>query len=450
VKNRSGNIKDRIMLGYFIAAALVLAFFYGIAVHKYHIFPYGPIEKVFSAITGEPSYVQKNPRDNLQHPYHSRYAGEGVGVSKPGRTSPGVNLIAGTWKGNGDDLNMGFRLIDMDGTRLYQWNFDMREIWGSSPHTDRSAGKWFGRGNTHIHGNVLLPDGSIVLNLDNFGMLKLNRDSEVVWKLDMRTHHSIYMDNDNNFWVCCRVWHEEPVKEFVGLEPPYMEDYILIVSPEGKVLKEISVMESMYRSGYYSLLFAERKNPDLLHMNDVEVLEGEKASAFDIFDEGDIMVSLRNINSIFVLDRDTRLIKWAFSRPLIWQHDPDFTEDGYITVFDNQIDRPSADALVGGSRILRIDPRSRECETVYGGSDDQYFYSEIGGKHQHLANGNILISEMWCDRLFEITPSGEIVWSWMAPRWDEYRGIGDKIWEGARYRRGYLEFMNNREQTDER
>lgn len=445
---KQGKIRERLILGYFIAAALLIAFFYGIAVHKYHIFPYGPIEMVYRSITRKPTNLQTNARDNTEHPYHENYEGEGVVVNREGEAWPGATLIAGSWKENGD-IRMGLNLISMDGRVLHRWRFDMTEIWDSSPHTDRTAGKWFGHGNTHIHGTYLLPDGSVVLNLDNFAMMKIDRESNLVWKLDMRTHHSIYMDERGDFWVCCRRWHEQTVDQFVGLEPPYMEDYILVVSPEGEPKREISLMESMYRSGYYGLLFAERENPDLLHLNDVELLEGDKAGSFWMFERGDIVVSPRNINTLFVLDGKTHDIKWAFTYPLIWQHDPDFTEDGYITVFDNQIERPSRNAPVGGSRILRINPETGGFEVVYGGNDEQYFYSEIGGKHQHLPNGNILISEMWCDRIFEITENGRIVWSWIAPEWEKFRPIGDKIWEGERYDYKYLEFIDKREQTDE-
>jgi hypothetical protein len=440
----SGKIRERIMVGYFIAAALLLAFFYGIAVHKYHIPPYAQIEMVHRALTGKRTNLETNARDNPEHPYHGRYRGTGVVVNVEEKTYPGATLMAGSWNDDGE-VKMGFNLIGMDGEILHRWRFDMTDIWPSSPHTDRDAGKWFGPGNTHIHGSILLPDGSIVFNLDNFGMLKIDSESRTVWKLDMRTHHSIYVDQNGDYWVCCLRWHEERSDEFVGLEPPYIEDFILVLSPEGEPKKEISIMKSMYRSGYYGLLFAERQNYDLIHMNDVELLEGDRADRFEQFDRGDIMVSLRNINTLFVLDGESYDIKWAFTYPLIWQHDPDFTEDGYITVFDNQIERPSPDAPVGGSRILRIDPETSDYEIIYGGSDEQYFYTEIGGKHQHLPNGNILISEMWGDRVFEITPGGEVVWSWLAPRWDRFRQIAEKVWEASRYRFEYLEFIGKEE-----
>ncbi|MGM0484079.1 MAG: hypothetical protein ACQERI_05965, partial [Candidatus Krumholzibacteriota bacterium] len=202
---KPGKIRERIILVYFIAASLVIAFFYGIAVHKYHIFPYGPIEMVYRAITRKPTNLQTNARDNTGHPYHGRYQGEGVVVHVQDEAFPGATLIAGSWKDNGD-IRMGLNLISNDGEVLHRWRFDMTEIWDSSPHTDRSAGKWFGHGNTHIHGTVLLPDGSVVLNLDNFAMMKIDIESNLVWKLDMRTHHSIYMDKRGDFWVCCRRW----------------------------------------------------------------------------------------------------------------------------------------------------------------------------------------------------------------------------------------------------
>ena len=68
------------------------------------------------------------------------------------------------------------------------------------------------------------------------------------------------------------------------------------------------------------------------------------------------------------------------------------------------------------------------------------FYTEIGGKHQILPNGNILISEFTAGRVFEVTSVGEIVWSYIN-RYDENEVYS--ISEGTRYPNNYGNFIND-------
>jgi hypothetical protein len=126
--------------------------------------------------------------------------------------------------------------------------------------------------------------------------------------------------------------------------------------------------------------------------------------------------------------------------PFIDQHDPDFTEDGCITVFDNNLE------MFGGSRILRIKPSTRKVEVLYGQKENQHFYSFRCGKHQHLPNGNMLITEAVAGRVFEINASGEVVWSWIAPRWD--KNHVPEILEGTRYGREYASFTSKLRKDD--
>lgn len=101
--------------------------------------------------------------------------------------------------------------------------------------------------------------------------------------------------------------------------------------------------------------------------------------------------------------------------PMKGQHDPDFQADGTITVFDNRAGGKAdiSNAYLGnlgGSRILKIDPTSRTVTTVFDGSGEEPFYSQYRGKHQILANGNILLAETDLGRAFEVTPDGKVVW----------------------------------------
>jgi transposase InsO family protein len=122
--------------------------------------------------------------------------------------------------------------------------------------------------------------------------------------------------------------------------------------------------------------------------------------------------------------------------PYIKQHDPHFLPNGRISVYDNRADFADG-KILGGSRILSIDPVTRKVNTVYQGDARNSFFSNMQGEHQYLPNGNILITEPDAGRIFEVTPSGEVVWSYIN-RYDEdevYRVLG-----GTRYAEYYRNF----------
>jgi hypothetical protein len=415
--------------GCFVIAILCLCFTYGVMVGKWHVFPYRFLDACLDSL--------RELRYERSHDIHpARYEGQGVVVYEPEQLFAGITLIAGYLK-NGDDWNLGIRLIDLNGETLHQWLINPHDIWDRSPHHDyasRSRDVWME--NPCIHGVLLLPGGDIIFNLDYVGLVRLNASSEIVWKLPYRTHHSVFLDDEGKIWVCGAKWYEDYVSEFPGVKPPFMDDIILKLSLEGVIERAISVLQTIYKSGYYSLIITSRqKTGDILHLNDIELLSKRKEDRFTLFKAGDIMVSVRHINAVFVIDGQTEQIKWIMTYPFIDQHDPDFTNDGYITVFDNNLE------VFGGSRILRIEPVTREIKVLYGHKSDQYFFTFRCGKHQHLPNGNILITEAQAGRIFEVDANGKVVWSWITPRWDENNV--PEILEGIRYSAEYAGFTSS-------
>jgi hypothetical protein len=84
-----------------------------------------------------------------------------------------------------------------------------------------------------------------------------------------------------------------------------------------------------------------------------------------------------------VIDPISYQLKWWSNGPWRAQHDPDFTNDGKISVYNNNPRR-------GHSEIIKIDPFNRRLsnELIDG---DITFYSDSMGDHQYLPNGNVLI-----------------------------------------------------------
>ena len=219
--------------------------------------------------------------------------------------------------------------------------------------------------------------------------------------------------------------HDRPNPNWPRLRPGpsgHFDDQLLTrVSPDGKVLEQISFSDVLYDSDWMGILFAGRGSDysmaeeDPHHLNDIEVLRAEMAPAFPQFAPGDILVNPRNLQTLFVLDGTTKRVKWAMTGPFFGEHDPDFTRDGTILMFDNRLTGNSPQ--LGYSKVIEVDPVTRRVVWTYEGADTDPLYSRLGGRVQRLPNGNTLVGEPQAGRVFELARDASggntIVWQYV-------------------------------------
>jgi hypothetical protein len=331
-----------------------------------------------------------------------------VEVHAESAISPGLTLISGAAS---DQLFA--KVIDSKGNSHYRWDIDWFKIWPDANHIpENDVPKE--RPGTNIHGIVLLKDGDLVFNFDNLGMVRLDPCGRVVWKLPYQTHHSVQLADDGSFWAAGRILQTKPVSRLPGFVPPFYEETILNVSSEGKILKEISVMDLLIKNGLHGLLFLRSPakhfkievTDDSLHLNDVEVFSKSMAPGF--FHPGDLMISLRDINAIAVFDPRKMEVKYLSIGKVMRQHDPDFVDGNTISIFDNLV-YPAGPGSAA-SKIVVLSALTDKLKVAFEGTDKQPFFTGIFGQHQWLPNGNLLITEAYSGRALEVTPKQEVVW----------------------------------------
>ena len=212
---------------------------------------------------------------------------------------------------------------------------------------------------------------------------------------------------------------------------------IVVVSPDGKLKNEFSLLDLLENSPYTYLLPSlarmelkpEMKELDILHTNHVEVFDGCQSGFSPLFKRGNILVSIKHINSIAIIDGASREIIWLWEPSNIaMEHHPTVLDNGNILIFDNGTRR---------SRILELESSSRRIAWSY---ESGGFYSDWGGSSQRLGNGNTLITDTPSGRAFEVNQAGQVVWEFRNPATDS-KGARINIWRLTRYPAAGLEFL---------
>ena len=423
---------------YLLLSILFIVYFIGMVTGHKRIFPFYVFHNAKLAV--DDLIINRNYRHYAKiRPekfiHEALFEGTGVTINDSDQAFNGYTLITSMW----NDTS-GLKLFDMSGNELHSWLIPYTSIFPETEPSKGSISDW----DVDIHGSAIYPNGDIVFVFNGRGLVKIDKNSNVIWKIKEDYHHSVFIDDSGFIWVPGRITQTSNLERYPALDPPYVEDYICKLSPDGELLEKYPLLEVFYNSGMEALLFADgqtatvKKAHDITHLNDIEVLSTKLGGKFPLFNPGDIMISMRHLNLIIIIDPETRKIKWSQTGPYICQHDPDFMPNGNIILFDNRTDEGGGKVL-GGSRILSINPITREFKVEYEGNSQDPFYTSLAGKQQLLPNGNILIVNYEGGRVFEVTESGEIVWSYIS-RYDE-----DEVYsvsDAIRIPKNYLTFLN--------
>jgi outer membrane protein assembly factor BamB len=270
------------------------------------------------------------------------------------------------------------------------------------------------------HKAVLYPNGDLLAVYEavgdtpyGYGLVKMDKNSRPIWTYMGRAHHDVDVDEDGRVYVLTQDVTHDVVEGVEHMKPPRLDDFVVVLSPDGEELKKIPLLEAFIDSPYKRMLntvpwFA---NGDYLHTNTVDVISAEQAAHFPFASEGQVVVSMRDFGAIAVLDPESEQITWALQGPWMGQHDPDILPNGNILLFDNHGHYGAG----GRSRVIEFDPETMELVWSYTGSEDHPFESGIRSGQQRLPNGNTLITESDGGRLLEVARDGDIVWEYINP-----------------------------------
>lgn len=329
----------------------------------------------------------------------------------PEALQPGLILVAR----NINHRQTHVDIIDREGRVVHSWKPVFSEIWPDGEGNFRERPNQ----GMYLHGIDILPDGSIVANFEHQSTFRLDVCGNVVWKHDNLGHHSVHYAEDDTLWVSGEYYLGEDPTGYPNHMAPLRSWTLQNIASDGEILRTIPIFDILMQNGLEGLLYlsnlrntAPIVRGDTLHLNDIDVFPSNLESS--VFEPGDIMFSLRNINGIFVIDPDDLTVKFLSVGAVMRHHDPDFLPGDRISIFDNRNFTLAAEAAPARSRIVEVNAVTGAVDVVLGESEEEEpFFTEIMGNHERLENGNILVVPSGESRLLEYTPDGRLAWEYV-------------------------------------
>jgi hypothetical protein len=374
-----------------------------------------------------------------------------VAVDQPGKTFDGFTLCTTTGGSSA-------ALLDMRGNVVHRWQMPFSRAWPkpihvASPSTDERI-HWF-RCHLYPNGDLLAIYHAEHDTPYGYGLVKLDEESNLLWAYGDNVHHDIDIDeNDRIYTLTQNVTRETPAG-LAAIPSPFLADCLVVLSADGRELDRFPLLDA-FRDSPYALTLASIYNRppkakiptsglqlppghgDIIHANSVKVLPRSLAPHFPLFKAGQVLISLRTLDTLAILDLDSRSVVWATSGLWRGQHDAQFLANGHLLVFDN---------LGSGNqvRVLEYDPVRQAYPWSYVNHTGTGVFATQRGMAQRLPNGNTLIVSPDDCRLIEVTPDQELVWECSTPSSNFSQGsdvLSHAILTGAqRYAAAELSFL---------
>ena len=246
-------------------------------------------------------------------------------------------------------------------------------------------------------------DGSLAINGTDNLVKEYDWDGNLQWAFRLEAeidfpHHDLIRLENGNYLVLAR-----DRTNFTG--------YLQEVDRRGRVVWE---WRSIDHIDSFPTWDHDRKDPT--HFNSIhELPQNRHFDAGDVrFRPGNILVSARHLDAIFVVDKRSGEVVWHYTGNLDRQHEATMIPKGWpgegqILVFNNG--RYGRNGY-RRSLIQTIEPATEEVVWEYG---SRYFFSSVAGTVQATERGNFVVASSHGGRIFEVTPDGEIVWEWVPP-----------------------------------
>lgn len=427
-----------------LVSLIIMIFFWGFFSVEFGFFPYPQLQNKLRDLhiimdSVKNHYVPHRQLIWAKNDYKDR--GSGVVTYDKDKSWDGLTLYSSP-----DQLSI--YLIDMEGKPVHKWHMDVAD--------NVATGLFYGEPHLFDNGDILTMHTILLWESENKtdfigGIVKLDKDSNILWHYPEGAHHDVEVGPDGKLYTLMHELREELIDGAPHWDVPFVEDQIAILSSDGKEIKRVSLPGIMLKSPKFkefaefitsderldikaSLWFSR----DITHANAIRLVSEDWAKCFADtgIKAGDVLISYREPDALVVIDPEEERVVWAMRGFWRAQHDPELLPNCNILLFDNEGRRGAE----GNSRIVEYNPRTTEFEWSYNGTKEDPFYSFIQGAQSVLPNGNVLITDTMSGRILEVTREGEKVWEFINP---VTSGGYIALTHGAqRFKREGLPFLN--------
>lgn len=291
-------------------------------------------------------------------------------------------------------------LLDMDGVILNQW--------------DLSYSKRI----------KFLDDCSIMVleNNDDKFLVKKDFSDNTIWRYEAPgiTHHDFDITKEGNIIFLYRTTLSKKFKlDNECKHSQVTSDAIMEITPEGKQVFQWSLYENFgsiintHQCTDENLDY--KKELDWAHPNSIDIIKENKwyKKGHKAFKPGNIIITLRHLNKVAILDKETKDIVWDYSGEedgysLEFPHEGEMIPEGLpgagnILIFDNGSVRKF-------TRVIEINPITKK--TIWSYSDPGNFFNPYAGSHKRLKNSDTYISDDESSKAFIVDKKGRIKWQY--------------------------------------
>jgi hypothetical protein len=428
-----GKLTFRLALAYLL---FIFVLGWGIAIGRYEVFPFdylkGPYNEIVAFVKGGP----KGKANISQKIAHELNIIPGRFMVELGTHNKLLKPVSGKIDifSKRRELPVFHSKGVRNGFYVIQGIFDFRESMSGLLAINAMNGQitryWIiprGRkNNSYPQGMELYSDGTIYSSAPNIdaptnksvgdlhGIVGLNWCGEQLLTIPPKKgdiHHSVNKNGEGFLWT----WDGYDFVKFNknnGKETARFSIFDVIAANS-----EIHAFEIRMKGLYRNLKSLSAKDflSDPFHPNDIDPLPKDLSHSFPEFETGDLLVSLRNLNLIFVLRPNTRKVIWYSQGQVSRQHDPEWNSDGTISVYNNK-------PYLENSDITKIDLQNNSVKTLVSGKKYSIF-GRARGDHTVLSDGSILIVATEQGRMLHVSNDGKELEAEFVNKFDERNGL---------------------------
>ena len=144
-------------------------------------------------------------------------------------------------------------LVDLNGRVVHEWALPYSQVWDTSSGISRPQSDPFvyiEKAHVYPNGDLLALYTAIGDTPWGYGLVKMDRNARIIWKYLGHTHHDFSIDGHGNIYVLTQEISKAEVPRYPRLEAPRIDDFVVMLSPDGKEQKKMWLIGALVQSPF--------------------------------------------------------------------------------------------------------------------------------------------------------------------------------------------------------